>query len=88
MQVTIEMPDDIAGELTEKNGEGLRRAVLEAVALEGYRSGRLTHPQVGQLVGLDYRFDVDAFLKEHGVFLDYAPEDLERDRETLRKLGV
>jgi hypothetical protein len=27
---------------------------------------------------------VDAFLKDHGVELDYTLEDLERDRETNR----
>ena len=72
MQVTIELPDDIAGKLAEKNGADLPRAVLEAVALEGYRSGELTHAQVGRLLGIDYRFDVDAFLKEHGAYLHYS----------------
>jgi len=88
VRVTIELPDDIAAELARRNGADLPRSVLEAVALEGYRSRRLTHAQVGRLLGIDYRFEVDAFLKEHGAYLHYTPEDLERDRETLRKLGV
>jgi hypothetical protein len=87
MQVTIELPDDIAGELAGKNGSDLPRAVLEAVALEGYRSGRLTHVQVRRLLGIDYRFNVDAFLKERGAYLHYTVEDLEGDCQTLRKLG-
>jgi hypothetical protein len=88
MQVTIELPDDIAAELANRNGADLSRAVLEAVALEGYRSEQLTHAQVGRLLDMDYRFDVDAFLKDHGAYLHYTIEDLERDRETLRKLGI
>jgi hypothetical protein len=31
---------------------------------------------------------VDAFLGEHGVELEYSLEDLERDRETHRQLGL
>jgi hypothetical protein len=32
--------------------------------------------------------EVDAFLKERGIELEYSAEDLERDRETLNRLGV
>jgi hypothetical protein len=32
--------------------------------------------------------DVDAFLKSHGVELEYTLEDIERDRETHRQLGM
>jgi hypothetical protein len=92
MQVTIELPDDIAKDLASKNGEGalwaLPRAVLEMVALEGYRSGELTHAQVRRLLGFEHRLQVDAFLKEHGISLHYTLEDLERDRETHRRLGL
>jgi hypothetical protein len=88
MQVTIDLPDDIADDLMMGNGANLPRSVVEMVALEGYRSGRLTHAQVGRLLGIDYRFDVDAFLKRHGVSLHYGADDLNLDRETLRGLGV
>lgn len=69
MQVTIELPDNIAGEIAGHHGLELPRAVLEAVALEGYRSGRLTHARVGGLLGIDYCFDADVFLKEYGGVL-------------------
>jgi hypothetical protein len=62
--------------------------VIEALALEGYRSGELTHAEVGRLLGIDYRFDVDAFLKAHGASMDYTLEDLERGRETARQFGL
>jgi Uncharacterised protein family (UPF0175) len=88
MQVTIELPDEIAGELAAMNGADLRQAVLEAVALEGYRSGELTHAQVGRLLGFEHPLDVEAFLKERGVSLDYTLEDLDQDRETHRSLGL
>src|SRR5689334_8471132 len=72
VQVTIELPDDVAGELASRNGAELSRAVLEMVALEGYRSERLTHAEVMRLLGFEHRLQVDAFLKEHGVSLHYT----------------
>jgi len=88
MTITIDLPEDVAQQFAASNGADVSRAVLEAVALEGYRSGTLTHAQVGRLLGIDYRFDVDAFLKRHRAYLDYTLEDLERDRETARRLGL
>ncbi len=88
MHVTIELPEEIAEELRARNGAGLPRAILEMVALEGYRSETLTHAQVGRLLGMEHPLRVEAFLKEHGVPLDYTREDLEQDRETHRRLGL
>jgi len=88
MQLTIELPDEIARELLAKNGTDLTGIVLEMVALEGYRSGELTHAQVGRLLGLECRFDVDAFLKAHDASLHYTVGDLEQDRAAHRRLGL
>jgi hypothetical protein len=32
--------------------------------------------------------EVDAFLKSHGVELEYTLEDIERDRDTRQQLGL
>ena len=55
-------------------------AVLEAIALEGYRSGRLTESDVRQLPGLETRIEVHELLKEHEAFMHYTLEDLDHDR--------
>lgn len=86
MQVTLELPDDLAQELANGGGTDLRRALLEMVALEGYRTGQLTHAEVMRLLEFEHPLEVEAFLKEHGASLDYSLEDLERDRATLRRL--
>lgn len=57
MQITVELPDDI----TQHPDPG--REALERLAIEGYRSGALTHHQAGQLLGLS-RFEFDEFLQE------------------------
>ncbi len=41
MQVTLELPEDLAWRFAT-DSSGLSRAALEALALEGVRSGRLT----------------------------------------------
>ena len=78
MTITLEIPDDLAEELIPP-GQDLARAVLEAVALEGYRSGKFTQAQVRRLLGYETRMEVDGFLKEHGVYLEYTMDELEED---------
>lgn len=85
MSVTIELPKEIEQQLETEWGNLPRRA-LEAVALEGYRSGALTLSQLRRMLGFETRMEADAFLKQHGVYLDYSVEDLERDRETLERV--
>jgi hypothetical protein len=84
VQITLEVPEDIARGLTAK-WKDLVRAVLESVALEAYRSRALTFAQVHRLLGFETRMQVDAFLKAHEIY-DYTAADFERDRETLREL--
>ena len=86
MQVTVEIPDDMAQRLTP-SGQDPARTTLEAVAIEGYRSGALTALQTRRLLGFETRYELDGFLKEHNVWEHaYSLEDLVRDRQTLRLL--
>ncbi len=81
MQITVELPNDVT------QHPDPAREVLEAVALAGYRSGKLTHYQASRLLGLNSRFEFDAFLKTRGIYDHaYGPEDLAEDWNTLRKL--
>jgi predicted HTH domain antitoxin len=59
--------------------------VLEAVAVEAYRSGALTGAEVQRLLGFDTRGDLEEFLERTGVFLHYDEVDLARDLEALRQ---
>ena len=87
MNITIELPDEIASSLQEK-WQDMPRVVLESIALEGYRSGALGEELVRRLLGFTTRFEVHGFLKEHDVPLNYRLEDLEQDRETAKHLGL
>jgi predicted HTH domain antitoxin len=56
------------------------------LALEGYRSNRLSDGQLRQMLGFSSRMQVHAFLKERGVPLNYSLADLDHDRETSKDL--
>ena len=83
MQVTIELPDDVVDQVRKTSGDVARR-VLEAFAIDSYRSGKLTGWQVRHLLQFETRFELDALLKRAGVFREYTAEELERDYEASR----
>jgi hypothetical protein len=78
MQVAIELPEDIAQELRAKWND-LPRHTLEALALEGYRSGALTESQVRRVLGFETRWQVNAFLRERGVYYNYTPSEMDQE---------
>jgi len=84
VQVQLNIPEEIAARI--QNGGDLSRRLLEMAALEGFKSGQLTTAQLQQMLGFESRFDVDGFLKAHGVFFDYSPEELAHEEETSRLL--
>lgn len=61
-----------------------RRALDEGFALEEYRSGRITKPKLRRMLGLG-RYQLDGFLKAHGLADEYTLEDLEQDRAALQR---
>jgi hypothetical protein len=85
MDVTVQIPDDLASCMG--TGSDLSRRALEALAAEEYKRGRLTKPNLRQLLGFETAHQIDEFLRAHDVFEDYTLEDLERERDSLRRLG-
>jgi predicted HTH domain antitoxin len=84
MTMAIEISEEIVGVLQAKWGDVNKRA-LEAIALEGYRSGALSRAQVGQMLGLSY-WETEMLLQERQAYMDYTLEDLNQDRETLDRV--
>jgi hypothetical protein len=82
MTVSIEIPEEFARCLAPDDAS-LGRAALEALAAEGVRTGKLTVFQARRLLGIASRFEMDGFLKAHGVFLDIAPDDVRRDADVV-----
>jgi predicted HTH domain antitoxin len=83
----IDLPDELSAALAS-SGQELPRAAFEAIAVEAYRERKISTAQLRRMLGFQTPMQVDGFLKAHGVELEYTLEDLERDRETHRHLGL
>lgn len=84
MQFTVELPDELAGQVIPA-GSDPARAALEDMAVEAYRARRLTEHQLATLLGMD-RYELDGFLKKREVWLAYTMSDLEREVEVGERL--
>jgi hypothetical protein len=85
-QVTLDIPDELSAALTAPGRE------LSRKRFRGPRSGSLPRAEafdssVSVPPGLRNPSSM-AFLKAHEVWLEYGVEDLERDREAHRNLGL
>jgi hypothetical protein len=87
MNLTVEIPDDLAGRLSAGGGDLSRRA-LEAFGLEEYKNGRISKAELRRLLGINTRYELDGFLKAHEVWVDYTIEDYRREMEDLKSLGL
>jgi len=74
------LPDDIA----EHTNAG--REALDALVIEGYRSGALSHYQASNLLG-PFRFEFDDFLTERNIGdHPYSINDLKEDFSAMDHL--
>jgi hypothetical protein len=87
MNVTMQIPDDIATRL-RASGDDLSRRALEALVAEEYRQGHLTKPDLRRLLGFETSDQIDGFLKAHEIWIEYTVEDMERERAGLHRLGL
>ena len=83
MQITVDLPEDIARHFAA-DARSLSRAAIEALAIEGVRSGKLSTGQARRMLGFNTRMQVDGFLKEHGVYLPLTVENVESEAKLSR----
>jgi predicted HTH domain antitoxin len=57
--------------MEEKWGDIAYRT-LELIAVESYRSGVLSHAEIQQMLQLSSLWEVEKFLKQANVYLDYG----------------
>ncbi len=82
MNVMVPIPDELAERLTAQGGDIGRRA-LEALVLEEFRAGRTSKAELRKLLGLESRYEMDGFLKAHGVYEEFSIEEI---HEQIRDL--
>ncbi len=66
MDLTVEIPDDIASQMSAAGGD-LSRRMLEGFALEEYKAERIANAQLRRVLGFETRYELDGFLKAHDV---------------------
>ncbi len=80
MEITVHLPDDLA----QQADPG--RHALEALALDGYRSGAFTQYEAAQVLGMS-RLEFEGLLKQRNVQENaYDVEDFEDDLRTANSL--
>ena len=83
--ITVRIPHELARLVG--TGGALERRMLEALALDEFRQGRLTKPELRRVLGFETRYELDGFLKAHDIYEPYTLDDLERERRDLERLG-
>ncbi|MBM0745530.1 UPF0175 family protein (plasmid) [Phormidium sp. CLA17] len=83
MQITIELPDDIANQL--QAGDSSRR-VLELIAADRYRQGQIGAAEVRRMLTFSSRWETYEFLKREKAYLPYTQDDLEQDVQSIRSV--
>ena len=73
---TVEIPDEVDATLHEHWAKSRPHRAQRG---EG---------QLQRWLGFATRMEAHAFLKEHGVPLNYTLQDLEQDRQTYQRLGL
>ena len=85
MEIIVNLPD----KLTEKVGSqwgDLSQKIVDSLALEAYRSKIISTAELGEILNLNTRWEINNFLQKSGVFLNYEAEDLAEDLATIDSL--
>ena len=85
MSITFDLPDQIESDLTKQYGD-LSSAAKEAMLLEMFRRGVLSHHQLSDCLNLD-RASTNALLKSRGIWTASPTlAELQSDSDTVERL--
>jgi predicted HTH domain antitoxin len=83
LDVAIQIPDEVGRALAARS-LNLTRAVLEAVAIEAYRTSAISSAQVQEMLGFRSRWETEGFLRQAEAYHDYTMDDLDQDIAAIR----
>ena len=86
MSLILNIPSSAEHAFRDAWGDQIDRKGLEALALEGYREGKLSVGKLAELLGLATTHDADRWLAERGVALNYSVDEFHKDCHTLDRL--
>lgn len=84
MQVVVNIPDAVAKQLAEEQQDPAR-ALIEGLAVDGYRSGRLSRGQVAEMLGLSFH-QAEKWFVEKKLPRNYGMQEFEQDLQTIDEL--
>ncbi len=84
MHIDVDIPKNLEQILAAEWGD-LSTAAKEALAIESYRTGKISLGLLAEMLGLSV-IEADRWLSQRGIPLNYSPEDLEADRRDLAEL--
>jgi predicted HTH domain antitoxin len=85
MQITLEIPDNIANQL-QLQPANISRRFLELIVADNYRKGHIGAAQVRQMLNFSSRWETYEFLKREKAYLPYTEDDLEQDSQAIRNV--
>jgi len=85
MQITIEIPENIANQLQTSN---ISRRILELIAADSYRQGRIGSAEVRQILNFSSRWETYQFLNDEKAYLPYTENDLEQDAQAIHNVMI
>jgi hypothetical protein len=88
MEVALHIPDDVAKQMQQVNGQDIARHILEEYAIRAYQERTLGESHLRRLLGFETRDELEEFFAAHHVYRNYMLEDLEQDRRTAQQLGL
>jgi hypothetical protein len=83
MQITIELPDDLANHLQPAN---VSSRILELIAADYYRQGRIGAAEVRRMLNFSSHWETYEFLKREKAYRPYTEGNLEQDSQAIRDL--
>jgi len=88
MEVSLHIPDAVAQQMRQVNGQDIARHILEEYAIRAYQERTLGESHLRRLLGFATRDEFEEFFAAHHVDRKYTLEDLEQDRSSAQQLGL
>jgi hypothetical protein len=86
MEITLNIPDEVAAEIQNGGSTPLDRRVLELAAIQAHEAGLITEHEVMEMLGFADQEELYEFFKRYDVRSKYTTEDLEREGAALEAL--
>jgi hypothetical protein len=83
MSIILNIPADVQKSLEDAFGADLSRTALEALAAEGYGTGKLSRHQIQTLLNLPDRWSAEAWLHAHSAHAPITLEDVLENVENI-----